>query len=169
MQTIPIQARKYGGIPHYEWETTLIEATGEYVLVKGERLRKLVHHSKGKTFIVDNPTLEFLPLNQWFTASVQLHPNGALSYYCNICMPPADKNGFIEFIDLDIDIIKQPGGDWEVVDEDEFREHAIKFGYPAELIARTESERDLLLRLIKERNFPFDGWLEAKVQEFLSV
>jgi hypothetical protein len=55
---------------------------------------------------------------------------------------------------------------WVVVDdEDEFAEHQVELGYPAEVIALAESSRDRVHAAILDEDPPYDGshqrWLDV--------
>ncbi|UUZ92913.1 hypothetical protein LJK87_48015 [Paenibacillus sp. P25] len=73
---ITIRALKYGNVPHYEWNTTLLELTDSHIFVLGERGRKLTHHTKGKEFIVEHRTIEFFSFDSWFTVSADMADGG---------------------------------------------------------------------------------------------
>lgn len=163
MDIVKVKSIKYWNTINYEWETTLLEHTEKYLLGKGEINRKLVHHGKSKIFTMKNPSIEFFPFDDWFTVSVEKLFDNSLNYYCNICKPSNFLDNVLSFIDLDIDIIKQPGGDWTVVDEDEFIFNSQKYNYPIQLINRTIEEKNRLLDKINKNIFPFDGWLEELV------
>lgn len=167
MCEIEIQAQKYGGIPHYHWKTTLAEKNDTYILVIGEKNRQLVHHTKKATFTIHKPSIEFFPLNEWYTASVELVNDNEMKYYCNICMPSVFDGKCIRFTDLDFDVVKHPSEDWKTVDEEEFYENAIIYRYPDEMIQKALDEKDRLWKQIAEGVFPFDGWLEQKVKQYL--
>lgn len=157
---IKIKALKYKDISHYEWDTTLIAKNEKYLLVKAEINRKLTHHTKGKVFTFDRPAIEFFPFEEWFTVSVEKTVDNQLRYYCNIAMPAVYRNNECSFVDLDLDIIKDPDGDWTLVDEDEFITNSKKFKYPQQLIDKTIAEEKKLRERIYKSIFPFDGWIE---------
>lgn len=163
MSNIIIKALKYGNISHYEWDTKLIEHNTKYLLVRSEVNRKLIHHTKGKIFTFDKPAIEFFPFEEWFTVSVEKTDSNQLKYYCNIAMPSVFTNGVCSFIDLDLDIIKNPEGDWTLIDEDEFVVNSKRYNYPKELINRAEEEAKKLKERIYNSKFPFDGWIEELI------
>jgi Uncharacterized domain/protein associated with RNAses G and E len=148
---------KYNDFVNYEWDITLIQKNDKYIIGKGEANRQLIHHGKGKVFSFENPSIEFYPLHEWFTVSIEKCPNNGFKYYCNICMPSQISNDVVSFLDLDLDLIKIPGEDWIVVDEDEFLVNSKKYNYPEWLINRTVVEKDKLLERIANNIFPFDG------------
>jgi protein associated with RNAse G/E len=163
MSTVKIKSLKYSNFVNYEWDTTLVEHTENYLIVKGEINRKLVHYGRGKVFTMENPAIEFFPLDDWFTVSVEKLANDSLKYYCNICKPSKFQDNELSFIDLDFDIIKHPGDDWTVVDEDEFIINSKKYNYPLQLIDKAIEEKNKLLHKIHNNIFPFDGWIKEIV------
>lgn len=166
-EIIKIKALKYGEIPHYEWDTALIEHNPEYLLVKGEANRKLIHHGRGATFTCENPSIEFFPFNEWFTVSVEKVSNNQLNYYCNISMPSRFTNNVITFIDLDIDLVRRHNNDWCVIDKDEFIENSQKYCYPSELADKVIEEERHLIQKINNCQFPFNSWLDELITTFL--
>ena len=68
--------------------------------------------------------------------------------------PSTDRRS--RWVDLDIDIRCYRDGAPEVLDEDEFEQHRVEFGYPDEVVEQALAARDEALRLAQERAFPFD-------------
>ncbi|MFC5403119.1 DUF402 domain-containing protein [Cohnella soli] len=161
-EPVKIQSLKYGNHRHYEWDTTLLERSDDYIFVLGHRGRKLKHYTKGQVFTVDHWTIEFFPFNDWFTVSADIVDGKIAQYYCNICEPSRMAGNVVSFIDLDIDLIYK-NGTWEVVDEDEFEIHAVKFAYPSELMVRVRHELMSLQNRIEQNLFPFDGAIEKLI------
>jgi protein associated with RNAse G/E len=62
----------------------------------------------------------------------------------------------VSFVDLDLDYV-QRDGKWLVVDEEEFENNAVKFGYPDELVRQARKELERLQERIVNKQFPFDG------------
>ncbi|MCS7460759.1 DUF402 domain-containing protein [Paenibacillus doosanensis] len=160
---LTIQSLKYGNHLHYEWNTKLLEQTGEYVFVLGEKGRKLHHYTKGKIFTMDHWTIEFFSFTSWFTVSADIAEGTIRQFYCNINQPARIQGNHVSFVDLDLDLICR-GGEWKVVDEDEFATNAVRYGYPDELIARARQELELLQKRVAERKFPFDGTIDRWVE-----
>lgn len=156
---ITIQALKYGNLLHYEWDTTLLEKTDSHIVVLGEYGRQLHHYTKQKIFTVENWTLEFFSFDSWFTVSADVVDGKFEQFYCNINQPAVMRGNTVSFVDLDLDYV-QRNGVWQVVDEDEFVTHAIKFGYPDDLIHQAEQELVALKDKVRSKEFPFDGYLE---------
>ncbi|REE92926.1 hypothetical protein A8990_1026 [Paenibacillus taihuensis] len=164
---ITIQARKYGDRPHYEWSTTLLERTDSHIFVLAHYGRKLKHFTKGKTFTVENWTIECFPFDAWFTVSADIVDGQITQYYCNISEPARMEGDTVTFINLDIDLVCKRGK-WEVVDEDEFELHSAQFGYPPALIAKVRQELANLQQRIERSQFPFDGSIECFISHIPS-
>lgn len=159
MKRITIQALKYGDQLHYEWETSLLEKADTYIIVLGEKSRKLRHHTKQKVFTVDNWTIEFFSFVEWFTVSADVIGGKIKQYYCNINEPAKINGNTVSFVDLDLDYV-QRNGEWKVVDEEEFAINAVKFSYPDDLIRKARQELTNLQDRITNYRFPFDGTIE---------
>ena len=165
-QKIKCTSLKYDGAVNYVWDVLFLEeCTPKHVLVLGEPGRKLIHHKRGKTFTFDNPCIEYFPFDEWFTVAIEKVPYKEYFYYCNISMPPRFTDNNISYIDLDLDLIRRPGEDWQLVDEDEFDENTVKLSYPADLVAQARAAVANLYDLINNKRYPFDGWLTDKLEE----
>ncbi|MDR6551598.1 DUF402 domain-containing protein [Paenibacillus qinlingensis] len=156
---ITIQALKYGNLLHYEWRTTLLEKTETHIVVLGEYGRQLHHYTKQKVFTIENWTIEFFSFDSWYTVSADVVDGVLNEFYCNINQPAVMKGTTVSFVDLDLDYVKRKGV-WQVVDEDEFAAHTIKFGYPVELVHQAEQALAALKEKVANKEFPFDGYLD---------
>jgi uncharacterized protein len=84
--------------------------------------------------------------------------------YIDITTPPrwtaADQ---VEMVDMDLDVVRRFDGTAEILDEDEFAEHQVKYGYPAAEIEACERAAAWLLSAVRAYSEPFGevcrGWL----------
>lgn len=79
-----------------------------------------------------------LPRDAWWTATFNDSPEPT-EVYCDIATPvrwlsPAEAT----MIDLDLDVRRKRTGIVDTVDQDEFADHQLKYGYPADVIAEAE-------------------------------
>ncbi len=82
----------------------------------------------------DAPAVQLVPAGQWWTA-VFNDPPASAEIYCDIATPPQWTHpGEVTMVDLDLDVIRRRDGQVLLDDEDEFAEHQVRYGYPAELI-----------------------------------
>ncbi len=61
----------------------------------------------------------------------------------------------VEMVDLDLDVIRRFDGTAEILDEDEFAEHQVRYGYPPEVIAAAEHTASTLLAAVADGAEPF--------------
>jgi len=153
---IKIKALKYPNIPHYEWEGLLLRCTQEYVIVGCKPGRKLIHHTKNKVFTMNNTSIEYFSLKDWFTAAMEIEDGKVVSTYCNVAKPSIFRNEQISFVDLDLDYIQNRNKKWFVVDEDEFETNSVKYGYSAELMREAKNALERLIKKINQGEFPFN-------------
>jgi len=72
-------------------------------------------------------------------------PEVQLSIYVDITTPPIWDGDTVTMLDLDLDVAQHIDGRILVLDEDEFAEHQVSHGYPADLIALARSSCDEVL------------------------
>lgn len=166
-KVIKIKALKFPDILHYEWEGELLRHTPDYVLVICKPGRKLIHHTKNKVFTVQNTSLEFFSLKEWFTAAMEIEDGKIVSAYCNVAKPSVFINGEISFIDLDLDYIQDKNKEWKVVDEDEFVSNSIKYKYPVELKNEALKALAKLKEEVRKGKFPFDNQVTSQLENHI--
>jgi hypothetical protein len=90
---------------------------------------------------------------------------GDVEIYVDVTNRPMCSDGVVEAIDLDLDVIRRRDGRVEVLDEDEFAEHQVLFGYPPDVIAQARATTDNLVAQISAAEEPFGriglNWLAA--------
>lgn len=166
-RSVTVKVYKYNGKLHYEWEANILEAREEYILLKGNPGRTLVHHSRKKSFIYTNYSIEFFPLNDFYTVNIDIEKDGTCTYYCNICLLPHYQSPNLTFIDLDLDYIRNKSGKWQVVDEIDFEKNRIEMYYPEELVEKAKNALEDLKIKIELSSFPFDGFLENQIKKVI--
>jgi protein associated with RNAse G/E len=68
-------------------------------------------------------------------------------------------------VDLDLDVVRLVDGTASIVDQDEFAEHRVRYGYPPDVIAETVRVTDEVLAAVQAGQAPFAGgaaeaWIE---------
>jgi uncharacterized protein len=125
-------------------------------------------YTKKEGYVMDRPSLEYFSFTEWFTAAMQFENGQILFYYCNVAMPSTVHGDVVCFVDLDLDLIKKAESDWQVVEEDEFRDNSVTYQYPGELIYQAVSSLDSLRLKIADGEFSFDETLLRKYVEVVS-
>ncbi|HLE63848.1 MAG TPA: DUF402 domain-containing protein [Pyrinomonadaceae bacterium] len=103
-------------------------------------------------------SVEYYWLDRWYNVFRFLGPGGVLrNFYCNINKPPSFDGQILSYIDLDIDILVEPGFSFSVLDLDEFEHNVLRYDYPLEIQINARSAVNELIGLIGARAFPFNN------------
>lgn len=85
--------------------------------------------------------------------------------YVDIATPAQWSGDRVTLIDLDLDIVRWRHGGVEVLDEDEFAEHQVAYGYPDHVVDRARSATAQVFLDVEGRKEPFGNvahpWLQA--------
>ena len=73
-------------------------------------------------------------------------------------------------IDLDLDVIRRRDGQVFLVDEDEFAEHRVKYGYPADVVTQSQQSAAWLQQALADGTEPFASVYRSfrDIDEFMS-
>lgn len=149
--------RKYDGALHWNLEMRRLGADRHGVwlgLPAGSTMRK----GYGPPVPVPEAHVLLFPENAWHTVVFNAAPNRT-AIYCDITTPPQWPHpGEVTMVDLDLDVVRNRGEAQPLlIDQDEFAEHRVRYGYPAEVVAAAEASAEALLAAVAARTGPFDG------------
>jgi protein associated with RNAse G/E len=92
--------------------------------------------------------------------------NGGICYYVNIATPTLLDQGYLKYIDYDLDVKLYPDMVERTLDEKEFERHVLTYGYPPDLTAAIRKSKDEVQTMIANKEFPFvDGVIRALYQK----
>ncbi|MGZ8845575.1 MAG: DUF402 domain-containing protein [Pyrinomonadaceae bacterium] len=153
---ITVRVLKYDGTEYRRWNARLARREGSLIVLDAEFETDVEHESLG-TVPRGTRTLEYYWLDRWYNVFQFLKENGGTRlFYCNVNMPPKLEGGTLVYVDLDIDVLVQPDLSYEILDLEEFADHARILQYPQEV---QESARKALTEIISRvegRQFPFN-------------
>ncbi|WP_322797137.1 DUF402 domain-containing protein [Tepidiforma sp.] len=150
-----LRATKYDGTPHWLQPFRVVSDDGN-LLVTAYRARTPIYTSRGE-FRSPYDSLVYFWRDRWYNVFRLSRPGCRTAlWYCNITTPPTFDGCQLGYVDLDLDVKVYPNGCIELLDEDEFREHARRYGYPTEVIARAQAAADEVQQLARRRGFPFN-------------
>lgn len=153
---------KFGGSPHWEFDAVQIgeDAFGVWVLLaQGTPVSR-------PGFSVDTPVDAVSLFAPGVAAVPSFHrtegapPEVQLSVYVDIATPPIWDGDTVTMVDLDLDVAQHVDGRILVLDEDEFAEHQLSYGYPDDLIALARASCDEVLQAMQAGAEPYRsvGW-----------
>jgi hypothetical protein len=158
---------KWGDRPHWEFDATYLGsdehgdwigiAAGSYMSRPGMEL----HSTWDQVGLVPaaGPDHE----RAWLAT---FHAEGnPVRTYVDMTTAPCWDGSVVRAVDLDLDVIlvEETPGERRVFvdDEDEFAEHQVRFGYPAEIVTLASETSARILAAVDERRPPFDGSASA--------
>jgi protein associated with RNAse G/E len=153
-QLATINSRRYDGSIKRSWKCELISRDNELLTFQGVFDLEVVHPDLG---IIKKGTIshEYYWLERWYNIFRFCEPDGTFrNYYCNINMPPVFKNGSLDYVDLDIDLVVWPDGTVVILDEDDYLRNSIEFGYPETVVSLVNKAIEELKQLIEDGQLP---------------
>jgi protein associated with RNAse G/E len=104
---------------------------------------------------------------RWMNVIAMFKENGGICYYVNIATPTLLDQGYLKYIDYDLDVKLYPDMVERTLDEKEFERHVLTYGYPPDLTAAIRKSKDEVQAMIANKEFPFvDGVIRALYQKF---
>jgi hypothetical protein len=168
---------KWGGRPHWEYDGTYLgtDELGDWIgFPTGTRFTR-----PGQDFTARNDQVGLVPApvdgtgeRPWFLAT--FHATGgalwpalggaAVAVYVDMTSPAEWDGTTLRAVDLDLDVIRGMNDRVVIDDEDEFAEHQVAFGYPADVIAAARTSCDRVHAAVVAGLSPYDGshrpWLD---------
>ena len=155
--------RKYDGSLH--WNSPM-RHLGEDVhgVWLGAPIGTIAQRGQATGRAVDYAHVVLLPRDAWWTATFNDEPK-ATEIYCDVSTPPRwVESREVTMIDLDLDVRRRRTGEVEVLDEDEFAEHRVRYGYTGDVVEQALASVVWLDKALRGDVEPFAGgylsWLE---------
>lgn len=154
---------KWGDRPHWEFAGRYLGADGHGHWVgftAGSRFAR-----PGSVYVAEHDHVTLVPATGGYLAT--FWPDGGpVTVYVDVTTPPRWDGGTVHTVDLDLDVIRRPGGEVVVDDEDEFEEHRVAFGYPGHVVVTARETCARLVVDVTAGRAPYDGltsdrWLGA--------
>ena len=131
-EIIPVHACKADGVTYRNWTAVVESATDDVIITIG-LAGSPVFNADGRTFHIEHHLRAYYWFDRYYNLIEVFETNGnLLEIYINIASPPEWTNGLLKFKDHELDISKYPPKPAEIVDEDEFAEAVVKYGYSSE-------------------------------------
>lgn len=175
---IRVETTKWGDRPHWRFDGLWL-GEDEYGAWLG--FPAGTHHARpGFAFDSEVDSVTLVPRGAWHLATFQ-RPGIWCDLYIDVSTPAEWDGDVLRSIDLDLDVIRMSAvpprpsplapqnlsagpGELFVDDEDEFADHQVAFGYPAEVIAAARRSCDEVFAAVRTGAAPYDGthrrWLD---------
>ena len=159
-QVVQVDYRKFDGTAHRSYPAMRL-GEDEHGVWLG--VPRGTFHSAN--FKYDDPYVLLVPHAAWYTAMFNPPPRRT-EVYCDIATPASwPEPGHVTLVDLDLDVRRRRvTRSVELVDEDEFEVHRLRFGYPDEVVQQAWKAAHRLVRALADGTEPFAGgyrsWLD---------
>jgi uncharacterized protein len=146
--------RKYDESLHWHMDAEWL-GEDEHGVWVGIARPTTMRKGNGPIVELDHASVNLFPRNQWWTAAFNASP-AATEIYCDITTPARWPTAAeVTMVDLDLDVLRTREGSVLLVDEDEFADHQVRYGYPAEVIAEAERSAAWLRSALADGTEPF--------------
>ena len=153
---VTVQARKFDGRLHREWQANLLAEDDSLIIVEGV-FEEEIRHAQLGTILQGTLSTEYYWMYRCYSVFRFLQPSGELrNYYCNINLPAEFDGSILTFVDLDIDVLVAPDFSYRVLDEEEFATNAALYDYPETVRSAVPHALAELIGNIERREYPFD-------------
>ncbi|MFI9101651.1 DUF402 domain-containing protein [Streptomyces fildesensis] len=158
-----VNYRKYDGSLHWNLRMQRL-GEDEHGVWLGLPADSVMRKGDGPEIPCPEAHVILFPRQGWWTAAFNAAPRRT-EIYCDITTPPQWLSPTeVTMIDLDLDVIRKRGEPTPLlVDEDEFAEHQVRYGYPADVIEQAAGAAQWLMKQVGDGAEPFAttyrGWL----------
>lgn len=151
---LQVQAYKHDGSFHRLWSHGLVVWDDEnYIVEVSNRVR--VIESNNHVWHTKEAAAFIFSKKEWFNV-IATQVEGGIRYYINIASPSIVENGFIKFIDYDLDLKIFPDGFIKVLDVNEFKAHCEQYSYSEELKTVLNNTLTKVSEMAKNKVAPFN-------------
>ncbi|UUZ82979.1 DUF402 domain-containing protein [Paenibacillus sp. P26] len=156
-----IKSFKHDGHLHRMWlENWLVPESEMHEEHRSEAMRVFINsqtkivEADGKEWVSRIPGVSFFIPKMWFNVVALIEGHG-VRYYCNVASPPYFSGNVVTYIDYDLDVIRRPGGDIHVVDQEEYERHKICYHYPPVVDSKVKQGMREVLERVRKAAPPF--------------
>ena len=146
---------KYDGALHWNYTCQHL-GEDEHGVWVGAPSGTAVRRGELATGPVEAPHVLLFPRDGWWTGCFNAAPHRT-EIYCDVTTVPLWHGAAgVTMVDLDLDVRRRRAGAVELLDEDEFVEHGLRYGYPAEIVSAARTSADWLFDAVARRVEPFN-------------
>lgn len=167
MTSIRVIYRKYDGSLHWHMELARLGAD-EYGTWLGAPAGSQCQRGNEEPVTFPQAYVLLIPRSAGWTMTCNSEPCWTELYIDITTVPEWVTSDQVEMVDLDLDVIRRFDGSAQILDEDEFAEHQVRYGYPPEVSGHAERTAAAMLTAVTSNTEPFGqvcrDWL-AKLPE----
>jgi protein associated with RNAse G/E len=168
MKWMVVQAYKHDGLLHRQWSPAYltVETPAYWALCSKA---SLVTENDGRRWMTNEHAVFILFKKRWMNVICMMRKDKGVVYYVNVATPTILDQGFLKYIDYDLDVKLFPDQTMKELDEKEFEQHVLTYGYTPDLTSAIRKSFEEIKQMMEQKEFPF---LESDValiyQKFLN-
>jgi protein associated with RNAse G/E len=144
---------KYDGSAHRDYPARRLAEDDLGIWLGVVKGTESVYH--GRPSVEQIPFVLLVPHSAWWTGMFNPPPRTS-EVYCDMATPARWEGDTVHIVDLDLDVVRRRAtGAVELLDEDEFDEHRVRFGYPDEVVAEARASAAKLFVELGDGTEPF--------------
>lgn len=168
-ELVRVVYRKYDGSLHWNQPGRLL-GEDEFGVWAGGAAGTPVSRGEQRVNPAEHNHVMLFPRNGWWTALFNAAPHRT-DVYCDITTVPTwPTPDVVTMVDLDLDVRRRRTGVVQLLDEDEFALHQVRYQYPPEVINQAWAAAEWLATALTDRIEPFDRvylrWLDVVARDF---
>ncbi|SEO10041.1 DUF402 domain-containing protein [Actinacidiphila rubida] len=154
---VRVDYHKYDGSLHWNLRMRRL-GEDEHGVWLGLPANGITRKGHNPAVLVPEAHVILFPRGDWWTATFNDAPRKT-EIYCDITTPPEwPSQDTVTMVDLDLDVLRKRGADAPLlVDEDEFAEHQVRYGYPPDVVTAAQDAAERLMVAVRDGTGPFDG------------
>jgi hypothetical protein len=162
-----IRFTKWDGRRHWRFSMEPL-GSDRYGLWFGARAGILLRRGFEDPIVQPHDFVVLVPADGCWIASWNGPGETDIAVYVDVTSKPSVQPDAVSAVDLDLDVVRLRDGTINVLDEDEFAEHQVRYGYPAEVVAQARATAHDLVAGFASGKEPFatvgSTWLERFVR-----
>jgi protein associated with RNAse G/E len=170
-----IKSFKHDGHLHRMWYSNWLipekflhpEHASESMFVLVNSKTKILE-ADGREWVSKIPVVSFFIPGEWYNIVALLESTG-IRYYCNIASPVYKSGQVMTYIDYDLDVILNPSGEINLLDQHEYERHKINYHYSAAVVAKVQAGLKALLHRMENKSAPFQDDLVWSYYEMWKI
>ena len=163
---VRLEMTKWGGRPHWAYDGVWLGIDGF-----GTWLGFPVgtHYARpGMDFVGDFNAVVLVPDDGAYLAAFNDEAAKA-AVYVDMTTVARWDGATLRAVDLDLDVVRRQDGTVYLDDEDEFLEHRVRYGYPADVVALAERTAAEVLDAVRGERAPYDGSADAWLRRLVAL
>lgn len=160
---VTVQYFKYPDRLHWRHDATRLgeDAYGVWVGIPTEAIVQRGHEPPK---VMNRDAVQLITPGLWWSL-IYNGQGDEYEVYVDIATPAVwESERRVTMFDLDLDVVRLQDGTVEILDEDEFLDHQVRFSYPSSLIQATRTATNRVVEMVTANVEPFASvaasWLE---------